>query len=245
MELTGLKLPLVKPGDDFVTLILKSAGRIGGLKDGDVLVVASKVVGTAEGRLKELAGVKPSKKAKELAKSSGLPAGFVEVVLREADEVLGTNKGAILTIKNGVLCANAGADRSNAPPGFAVLMPSRPDAAAKKIGEEVYRRSGKRIGVIIADSNVKPLRIGTVGQAVGVSGISAVLDCRGDLDIYGRPLKITFRAIADQLATAAQVIMGEGAEQTPAVIIRGVKVAKSTVSPKISPEKDLYASLFK
>lgn len=247
MELVGLKLPLVKPGDDLVAQILTAASERGGVKDGDVLIVASKVVSTAAGALKELGEVHPSRRARKLAGRSGQPPGLVEIILREADEVLRVSEGVILTIKDGILCANAGVDRSNAPPGFVALTPPNPDAEAKRLRREILRRSGVRVGVIISDSNVKPLRVGTVGQAIGIAGIEPVIDYRGRPDLYGRPLELTLQAIADQLATAAQAVMGEGAERVPAVIVRGAKVVateRPKLSPKISPEKDLYAASF-
>jgi coenzyme F420-0:L-glutamate ligase len=239
---------LIKQGDDLVARILSAANKVGGLKNGDVLVLASKIVATANGEVKELAEIRPSRRAKKLAEKSDQPPELVEIILREADEILGISRGAILTIKNGILCANAGVDRSNVPPGFVALMPSRPDAEAKKFRREIDKRSGKKVGVIISDSNVKPLRVGTVGQAIGIAGIEPVVDYRGRPDLYGRPLRLTFQAIADQLATAAQTVMGEGAERVPAVIVRGTNVGeteKPKLSPKISPEKDLYADLFK
>jgi coenzyme F420-0:L-glutamate ligase len=247
-KLIGLKLPLIKPGDDLVARILGAASKVGGLRDGDVLVIASKIVATANGKVKELAEIRPSRRAKQLAEKSAQPPELVEIILREADKILGTSKGAILTIKNGLLCANAGVDRSNVPPGFVALMPSRPNAEAKKLRRTINKRSGRKVGVIISDSNVKPLRVGTVGQAIGIAGIEPVVDYRGQPDLYGRSLRLTFQAVADQLATAAQTMMGEGAERVPAVIVRGTNVRateKPKLSPKISPGKDLYANLFR
>jgi coenzyme F420-0:L-glutamate ligase len=248
MKVFGLAFPIVKPGDDFVSMVVKAAERKGGFRDGDVIVVSSKAVATAEGRIVELSKVKPSSRAKSLAKQSALPVEFVEVVLQESDKVLGSVKGAILTVKGGLLCANAGADRSNAPSGFVVLMPKNPDRSAEKLRRAIIKRTGAKVGVVLSDSSVKPLRLGTVGQAVGVAGIEPVVDCRGQPDLYGRTLRITFRAIADQLATAAQILMGEGSESVPAVVFRdsGVKVVdKPKSSPKVPAKKDLYAKLFR
>ena len=248
MKVFGLALPLVKPGDDFMSMVIRAAEQEGGFKDEDVLVFSSKAVATAEGRLVELSKVKPSPRAKSLAKQSALPAEFVEVVLQEADEVLGYVKGAILTVKGGMLCANAGADQSNAPPGFVVLMSENPDRSAERLRRAVIRRAGAKVGVVLSDSSVKPLRLGTVGQAVGVAGIEPVVDCRGQRDLYGRTLRITFRAIADQLATAAQILMGECSERVPVVVVRGSGtkiVDRPRSSPKVHPKKDLYAKLFR
>ncbi len=243
MRVLGLAMRLIKPGDDLPRLILKAAEQVGGLKDEDVLVIASKVVATTQGRIRELARIRPSPRAKKIAARSGQPPEFVEIVLREASKVLAVRKDVILTIKNGLICANAGVDTSNAPRGHVVLMPAKPNQAAEELRQALMKGSGKKIGVILTDSNVKPLRLGTVGQAVGVAGLEPVADWRGKPDLYGKPLQITFRAVADQLATAAQVVMGEGNERVPIVIVRDVKidfVEKSKRSPTISPKRCIY-----
>jgi coenzyme F420-0:L-glutamate ligase/coenzyme F420-1:gamma-L-glutamate ligase len=245
MKVFGLSMPLVKPGDDLPELISDAAKQVDGLQDGDVIVVSSKVVATAQGRVRDLTKVRPSARARRIASKSGQSPEFVELVLREAGQVLSMSKGVVLTIKNGLICANAGADMSNAPPDHAVLMPAKPDQAAEEIRQALTEKSSTKIGVIVADSNVKPLRLGTIGQAIGVAGIEPVVDCRGQPDLYGRPLQITFRAIADQLATAAQVVMGEGDECVPVVVVRDVKVElveKPKHSPKISSKKCIYFS---
>lgn len=242
MRIIGLRLPLVKPGDDLVELILCAAKRVGGLKEGDIVVIASSVLATAQGRLRRLGEIKPSKRARELAKRAKLEPEFVELVLREADRVLGVVEGAVLTVKEGVPCANAGVDSSNAPRGYALLAPLNPNQAARGILEGLKRRAGLRLGVVVADSHVQPLRRGTVGLAVGVAGVRPVVDCRGKLDLFGRPLRVTFRALADQLATAAQLVMGEAAERVPVAVVRGVggALGRGKLSPKLPPEQCMY-----
>lgn len=248
MRVLGINMPLIKPGDDLSDMILKASGQVGGLKDGDVIVVASSAVATAQGRFRRLGSIRPSKRAKLLARRTGLKPEFVELVLREADQVLGTTEMAVLTLKSGRLCANAGIDSSNAPPGQVVLMPSKPNQAAKAILRALERRVNARLGVIITDSHVQPLRLGTVGQAVGVAGIEPVVDCREQPDLFGKPLRITFRAVADQLACAAQVMMGEAAEQVPAAVVREANVnftERAKTSPKISPKRCIYINSLK
>jgi coenzyme F420-0:L-glutamate ligase len=243
MRVLGLRMPLVKPDDDLGKLIVRASEQVGGIRNGDVLVVASKAVATAQGRVRELARVRPSARARRLANQTGLKPEFIELVLREGARVVRAAKGVILTLKGGVLCANAGVDSSNAPPGQVVLMPARPNQAAQALRQAIARRTNAKVGVIIVDSNVKPLRLGTVGQTIGVAGLEPVIDCRGQHDLYGKPLRITFRAIADQLATAAQVVMGEAAEGIPVVIVRGAEVElveKPKGSPKISPKRCIY-----
>jgi len=248
MRVLGLDMPLIKPRDDLPAMILKASEQIGGLKDGDVIVLASSVVATAQGRLRKLASVRPSKRAKLLAKRTGLMPEFVELVLREADQVLGTTKLAVLTLNDGRLCANAGVDSSNAPPGQVVLMPVKPNQAARAILHALKRQVNVRLGVIITDSHIQPLRLGTIGQAVGVAGIEPVIDCRTKPDLFGKPLRITFRAVADQLASAAQAVMGEAAEQVPVVVVRGagvVFVEGAKTSTKISPKRCIYVDSLK
>jgi len=241
-------MPLIKPGDDLPAMILKTSEQVGGLKDGDVIVLASSAVATAQGRLRKLASIHPSKRAKLLARRCGLEPEFVELMLREADKVLGTSKLSVLTLKDGRLCANAGIDGSNAPQGQVVLMPIKPNRTAREILQALKQHVNARLGVIIADSHIQPLRLGTVGQAVGVAGIEPAMDCRGQLDLFGKPLKITFRAVADQLASAAQLAMGEAAERVPAVVVRGASVTfteKAKTSPKIAPKRCIYMNSLK
>jgi coenzyme F420-0:L-glutamate ligase len=173
---------------------------------------------------------------------------FVELVLQEADQVLGVTKRALLTLKDGMFCVNAGIDASNAPPKQVLLMPAEPNKAASDILQALKRRGDFRLGVVIADSHVQPLRLGTTGQAIGVAGFEPVIDCRGQLDLFGKPLRVTFRGVADQLATAAQVVMGEAAERVPAAVVRGAEVTfteRAKMSPKISPKRCLYVSALK
>lgn len=248
IEIIGLRLPVIKPGDDLVEEILKASKKSGGIRNEDILVLSSKVVAVAEGRMIRLRDVRPSPRAKSLAKRAKISAPLAEMVIREADEILGIGGGAVLTLKGGLLCANAGIDLSNAPPGFAVLLPSNPNKAANEIMKKIKERSGKRVGVVISDSTVRPLRLGTIGQAIGYAGFEPVIDCRGSPDLFGRPMRITLISLADLLASAAELIMGETSGRKPVVIIRGLKV-KFTEKPKLSPivekNKDLYSSIFR
>ncbi|MDI6820090.1 MAG: coenzyme F420-0:L-glutamate ligase [Candidatus Hodarchaeaceae archaeon] len=248
MRVLGLNMPLIKPGDELPQMILKAAEQVGGLRDGDIVVIASSALATAQGRLRRLASVRASPRAKQLAKESGLEPEFVELVLREAKEILGATKRALMTLKGGTFRVNAGIDHSNAPPGYVVLMPAKPNRAANEIMRALRQQSNALVAVIVADSHIQPLRLGTIGMAVGVAGMEPVIDCRDQLDLFGKPLRITFRAVADQLASAAQVLMGEGAERVPVVVIRDVGVAlvdAPKVSPKIAPKRCVYIGSLK
>ncbi|MGC8816681.1 MAG: coenzyme F420-0:L-glutamate ligase [Candidatus Hadarchaeum sp.] len=243
MEVFGLSLPLVEPGDDLPSMILKAADQIGGLRDGDIVVVSSKVVAVAEGRIKELSKIRPSPKAEKIAAKSGQPPELVELILREADRVLKVHRGVLLTIKDGIICANAGVDLSNAPTGKAILLPRHPEKTAERLRLALTSGSGAKVGVVISDSVVHPLRLGTTGQAIATAGIEPVIDCRGKPDLYGKPLKLTYRAIADQLASAAQLVMGEAGERVPVAVVREAEVElvnRPRWSPKIPPRECLY-----
>jgi len=246
LRLIGIRFPLVKPGQDLRPLVLRALRRLGGAREGDVLILSSKVVALSQGRTVRLSEVRPGPRALRLARRTGLDPSFVEVVLKEADEVLGASRGALLTLKRGLLCANAGVDLSNAPPGHAVLLPSQPGRFARELRRYLLEEEGVGVGVILSDSTVRPLRLGTVGQAIAVSGIPGALDCRGRRDLFGRKLKVTVRALADQLATAAELLMGEADEGVPLVVVRGLRLeGRPLASPSIRPERCLYLSLLK
>ncbi len=187
---------------------------------GDIAVVASKAVSFAQGRVIPLAAVRPSKRALELARKYNVDPRLAELVLQEADEVLGGCRGFILATYSGVPLANAGIDRSNAPPGTVALPPYKPMLAAEKIRARVERVVGGSVGVIIADSALLPLRRGVTGVALAFAGIEPIDDCRGRRDLFGKALRVTQRNLADMLAAAAEILMGEASEMTPLVVAR-------------------------
>jgi len=226
MQLFGVRTRLVKPKDDLVGIILEAIRRQRlTIDDGDVLVLASKVVSMAQGRLTRLDRIKPIEEARRLAEKYELDSRFAEVVLSEADEVYGGVSGALLTLKDGVLIPNAGVDRKNAPMGFVVLWPENPHASARKIRAEILERADRRIGVLIVDSRVTPLRMGTTGVAIGIAGFSPIRDCRAKRDLYGNEVLITQHALADDLAGAAHLVMGETEARVPAVLAKQVPIS--------------------
>jgi coenzyme F420-0:L-glutamate ligase len=153
-----------------------------------------------------------------------LPPRFVQVVIDEADRVIGGVKGVLLTVTAGDATANSGVDRKNAPSNTVVLWPKNPDLSARKLNNEIRRRFKKKVGVVIADSRVAPLRLGTIGLAIGCSGFCPLKDFRNERDIYGRKIQITFQAVADSIATAAQLVMGEADEKVPFALVRDAPV---------------------
>jgi coenzyme F420-0:L-glutamate ligase/coenzyme F420-1:gamma-L-glutamate ligase len=184
--------------------------------EGDVIVVASKAVAMWEGRVVVLSEVEVSEKAEELSLGTGLPAAFCQVAIDESDRVLGGVPGALLTYTRGILVANGGADLSNVPEGHAILWPEDAWDAARRL------REAFGVPVIVVDSHVQPLRFGTVGMAMGWSGIEGVEDVRGRSDLYGKPLHVTRRNVADMLASVGTLLMGEADEATPAVLVKGL-----------------------
>src|SRR5438105_8853150 len=179
------------------------------LKTRDIVAVSSKIVGIAENRIRYLDSIKPGSKARRLARKHSLTPAFAKAVLDEADKLVGGVKGALLTVKNGDAVANAGSDRKNAPEGAVVLWPRNADLSAVKIRQSIRRRSGKNVGVVIIDSRVSTMRLGTTGFAIGFAGFEPVEDLRGGVDLFGRRIEITFGSIADGLPERAQLVMVE------------------------------------
>jgi coenzyme F420-0:L-glutamate ligase len=249
VQIFPIRTKLICEGDDLVDVILQSLRKMKlKIKNGDILVIASKVVSVVEGRTVPLNSVKPSRRAKFLGRRYSLEPAFVELVLRESDVIYGGVYRALYTLKNNILTANAGIDHKNATPGSAILWPKDPSRSADKIRRRIEAITGKRIGVSIIDSRVAPLRMGTVGVTIGASGFELLRDCRGQKDLYGYPLLITTHALADDIASAAHLVMGESAERIPAVIIRGAPSRLDGQSIKrmiINPERCLFMGVFK
>ena len=246
MELFGVETDLVRPGDDLAEVILRGMEKAGlRLADGDVLVVAESAVATAEGGIVDLSLVTPGDQARELAEMYDKDAREMELIIRSSDRIIGGIPGVVLTIKDGFLYPNGGIDHSNAPPGHVVLFPRDPGRSAAELRKRLEEASDKRIGVIVGDSRTHPLRLGCVGVALACDGIVPVEDARGQKDLFGRPLMITRKAVADNLVSAAEVVMGEGDEGIPAVIIRGAPVrladdGEDMRIPNIPPEECMY-----
>jgi len=225
MRLYAVKTGIIKAGDNLVEVILETLKKQNlKLEDNDILAVTSKIIAYAEKRVEKLSEVTPSGKAKKLAQQFSLQPEFAELILREADKIYGGVEKAVLTLKNGVLTANAGIDNKNAPVSSVVLWPSNTNNWVKHIREEIKRKTRKRVAVLIVDSGLAPLRIGTTGLALAVAGFRPVKDCRNKKDLYGKPVVITRHAVADDLASAAHLLMGEAAEKTPVVLIKDAHV---------------------
>lgn len=214
-------LPLFAPGMSVAAEILRVLEKP--LREGDVVVVAQKIVSKAEGRMVRLADVEPGAEARRIAEETGRPPALVQLILDESEAVMRATKAAIIVRhRTGHVLANAGIDASNVEGGEAdsvLLWPRDPDASARAIRAEL----GGKVGVIVADSLGRAWRMGTLGTAIGCAGLGAIQDRRGETDLFGRTLQATIIAVADSLAAAAVLAMGEGAEGTPAAIVRGAE----------------------
>ncbi|HLY06498.1 MAG TPA: coenzyme F420-0:L-glutamate ligase [Rhizomicrobium sp.] len=229
LELIALEgVPLIKAGDDLAAIALDAIGHMRlTLEDGDVLVFAQKIVSKSEGRMVRLGGVSPSPRAVELARIADKDPRLIEIILGESREVLRVRAGVIVVEDiRGLVLANAGVDASNvhADGGdpSVLLLPRNPDDSAGRLREALRARSHCDIGIVINDSIGRAWRNGTIGTAIGVSGLPGLLDLRGTPDLYGRPLRTTDLGMADEVASAASLIMGQANEGRPIVLARGV-----------------------
>ena len=242
-------IPLVHQGDDLCEIILGAVARSGeNLSTGDVLVLAQKVVSKARGRYVDLDQVIPSPRAEELAKVVDKDPRVIELILRESSEVLRARRDVLIVVHRlGFVMANAGIDFSNVEANGedtrVLLLPADPDGECDRLRNALRERTAASLAVIINDSHGRAWRNGTVGVAIGASGISALLDLRGKPDLFGRALRITQVGLADELAAAASLLMGQADEGTPVVLVRGVPYerregrAAELVRPK---ELDLF-----
>jgi len=247
-------LPIVEAGTDLPREVGDALARAQfELRDGDVVVVASKVVSRAEGRFFDLQKVEVSPRATELGADIGKDARVVELILRESSAISRKARD-VLVVRHrlGFISANAGIDASNAVPAnapvgsgpWALLLPLDPDASADKIRALLQETSGAEIGVVITDSFGRPFRLGTVGAAIGVAGLPPLYDQRGRTDLFGRVLEHTITALADQVAAAADLVAGQAAEARGLVVVRGLtfKAGEHSAAELVrSPEQDLYA----
>ena len=245
LRLWGLRgIGEVRPGDDLAALIAAAAADGPGLRDGDIVVVTQKIVSKAEGRLVDLATIEPSAFARQIAAAYGKDPRHVEVVLREARRLVRMDRGVVIAeTHHGLVCANAGVDASNVP-GAAVLalLPVDPVASAERIRQGLAARLGVTVGVVICDTFGRPWRLGQTNVAIGAAGLRPLLSYVGQHDPYGHPLRVTQIAVADEIAAAAELVMGKTAG-VPVAIVRGLAhlLGEGTARALVrAPEDDLF-----
>ena len=246
LELIGLEgIAEVHGGDSVGELICDACERQQlALADGDVLVIAQKIISKAEGQMVVLATVQPSARAKELARELDKEAELIEVILGESRKIVRTGgRAMIVETHHGFVCANAGVDQSNVGLKQVALLPKDADRSARQIRSEILRRTGKQVGVIVSDSFGRAWRVGTVDVAVGVAGMAPIKDERGLKDRHGYELKAAVAAVADELASAAELVMGKR-DGVPVVVVRGYDIQikeEGSVQELLRPEaEDLF-----
>jgi len=256
-----LNIPLIRQGDNMVEILLNALQKTGiTLQDNDILVIAQKVISKAEGRTVNLTTITPSSRALEFAQTTQKDPRLLELILQESNKVMRTRLGMIIVEHRlGFVCANAGIDHSNvsAPESsrdfeslewldsedWVLLLPENPDQSALQIREKIERVTGTHIGVLIIDSHGRAWRQGTVGITIGISGMPGLVDLRGEADLNGRILQITQVGAADELAAAASLVMGQAAEGTPVVHVRGFpyQLREANLSELLRPkDQDLF-----
>lgn len=249
ISIIGLEgFPWVRAGDDLAKMVVETAEREGvSIEDGDILVVAQKVVSKAEGRVVRLKDVRPSRRAEELAKVALKDPRLVELVLRETKRVVkASSEALIVETRQGIICINAGIDKSNVPGEDSyALLPKNPDESARRIQSQIMKLTGKRVAIIISDTYSRPFRRGQVDFSIGLAGVNPFKDYRGQEDLFGYVLMVKNVAIVDEIASAAELIMGQAKEAVPVVVVKNLKRAErseasSTDDLAISGEEDLF-----
>jgi coenzyme F420-0:L-glutamate ligase/coenzyme F420-1:gamma-L-glutamate ligase len=240
-------LPIIREGDDLALLICQAAEKQGTpIQNGDIIVATHVIVSRAEGNIVDLETVTPSEFAKTVAKTTGKDPQLVEVILRESRSIIRMRDGKLITeSKQGLVCANSGIDQSNVPGNTVVApLPKDSDNSARTIRKNVMKISGKDVAVIVSDTHGRPLRQGEINIALGTSGFEPLRDRRGEKDLFGYTIRIKRTAIADELASAAELVIGQTNEGIPVAIIRGYPYPKSetaNATKLIRPaEEDLF-----
>ncbi|NMG82775.1 MAG: coenzyme F420-0:L-glutamate ligase [Methanosarcinales archaeon] len=229
ITLLPVKTPLITPKDNIANVIIQSLRKQSITpQNRDIVIIAESAVATTEGQLIDLDSITPTPKAVAIGKKYQIDPRETQLIIEEADEILGGVHGVVLTITKGILSPNAGIDVSNAPENHVTLLPRDPQASAQQIQHALQQHYHCQLAVIISDSRTQPLRLGTVGIAIACSGIEPVEDARGSSDLYGRRLAITRKATADNLTSAAQLLMGEADESIPVVIARGITATRGS-----------------
>jgi coenzyme F420-0:L-glutamate ligase/coenzyme F420-1:gamma-L-glutamate ligase len=242
-------LPMVQPGDDLVAIINEAMAKAYlSFQEDDILVLAQKIISKSEGRFARLSDMEPSAQAHAIAEETGKEPDFVEMVLSQSNDVVRTGPNVLIVEAfTGIVMANAGIDRSNIDRGEgddnALLLPLDSDVSARALRDQFVEQSGKTLAVVIADSVGRAWRYGTSAMAIGCAGLEPLDDQRGDVDMFGHTLEVTEIALADQVAAAANLVMGEATEAIPAAIVRGLSYPRTDRPSSVlirKKEEDLF-----
>jgi coenzyme F420-0:L-glutamate ligase/coenzyme F420-1:gamma-L-glutamate ligase len=224
-ELYPVKTRTIRLGDDLIGILVESLKeRDIAVENGDIVVVASKVVSLLEGRVRKLQEVSASKEATKLGKKFSVSPELMQLILDESDFIVGGSSGFVLAVRKGFPCANACIDAANAPGGFLVLPPVNADESARHIREGIKTKTGKNVAVVVADSGLLPGKRGTIGVALGFAGLKPSKNYVGKKDLYSRPFQVTYQSVVDDIASAANLLMGEADERIPFIVVRGAPI---------------------
>ncbi len=248
VTIIGLEnFPLVKAGDNLAKIIVETAAKNGvQIEDGDIIVVSQKIVSKAESRVIKFEEINPSEEAQKLAEKVQRDPKLIELVLKETRRIIkASSEILIVEDKRGLICINAGVDKSNVPRDAYSLLPENPDFSAKKLREEIAKLTGKKVAVIIGDTFSRPFRRGQVEFAIGIAGIKPFKDYRGQKDLYGNLLRVKNVAIVDEIACAAELVMGQAKEAIPVAIIKNLERIETSEEASIkelsiSHQEDLF-----
>lgn len=236
MSLTVLPIKVEKKENNFElfdTIVESFKKNQISIKEGDVLVISSKFISHSQGRLIELDSVKTSNQSLVISKKFRMNPQFAEVIIRESDKIFGGITGFVISSSDNILAPNAGIDKSNTKKGKVILYPFNPYLVAEQLRRKFFLKFLVHVGIIVVDSRLMPARVGTIGVAIACSGIEPVKDMRAQKDLDGNPLKVTFQAVVDNLASIANHKMGEGSESTPLAIVRdsGATLTDRKINP--------------
>jgi len=248
VNIIGLEnFPLVKAGDDLAKIIVETAAKNNvQIENGDIIVVSQKIVSKAEGRVMKISQINPSEEALKLAEKVQRDPKLIELVLKETRRIIkASSEILIVEDKRGLICINAGVDKSNVPRDSYSLLPENPDESARKIKERIAELTGKNVSVVIGDTFSRPFRRGQVEFAIGIAGIKPFKDYRGQRDLYNNLLRVKNVAIADEIACAAELVMGQAKEAIPVAIIKNLERAETSEKSSIkelaiSRREDLF-----
>jgi len=248
VNIIGLEnFPLVKAGDDLAKIIVETAAKNNvQIENGDIIVVSQKIVSKAEGRIVKISQINPSEEALKLAEKVQRDPKLIELVLKETRRIIRASPEILIVEdKRGLICINAGVDKSNVPRDSYSLLPENPDESARKIKERIAELTGKNVSVVIGDTFSRPFRRGQVEFAIGIAGIKPFKDYRGQRDLYNNLLRVKNVAIVDEIACAAELVMGQAKEAIPVAIIKNLERAETSEKSSIkelaiSRQEDLF-----
>jgi coenzyme F420-0:L-glutamate ligase/coenzyme F420-1:gamma-L-glutamate ligase len=243
MHVIPVKTPLITENDDLTEILLNELGKMrSGIEDGDIIVVASKVVSLTERRYRKVSDIKVTEKARKMGRKLAIAPPLMQLILDESDSILEGSRGYVLAVRKGFPCVNACIDAANSPNDSLILPPENSDESARRMKKKVEGITGKKVAVVVADSGLLPGRRGTIGVALGFAGLMPARNYVGKTDLYGRQFKVTYQSVVDDISSAAKLLMGEADERVPFVVVRGAPIdltdEETSIDSTLLPPKE-------